>query len=74
MPAAWEEVCEDARLGRRLVFDDEITAQADAHPTEARFKAAGNLGEAPRQPEISGKQRFEQSRVGEKDRADARAG
>ena len=25
----------NARLGRGLVFDDEITAQADAHPTEA---------------------------------------
>ena len=50
--------CFDSSLSvdaRGLVFGVEIAAQADAHPTEARFKAAGNLGEAPRQPAISGK-------------------
>ena len=45
----------NARLGRGLVFDDEIAAQADTHPTEARSKAAGNFREAPSQPAISGK-------------------
>ena len=29
-------------LGRGLIFDDEIAAQADAHPTEARSQAAGH--------------------------------
>ena len=38
---------EDARIGRGLVFDDEIAAQADAHPTQ--FREQG-----PRQPAISG--------------------
>ena len=52
------------RLGWGPVFDNEIAAQADAHPTEARSKAAGNLGKA----EVRAEQ------VGEKDRADAGAG
>ena len=64
----------DARLGRGLVFGDEIAAQADAHPMQ--------FGEqALRQPAISGKhqgnlgqRRTERSRVGEKDRADVGAG
>ena len=47
--------CKYARLGRGPVFDDEIAAQADTHPTEARSKAAGNFREAPSQPAISGK-------------------
>ena len=37
-----------ARLGRGLVFDDEVAAQADAHLTEARSNAADNFEEAPR--------------------------
>ena len=58
------------RLARGLVYDDYIAAQQrtrpDAHPTQYRKQG--------RKPAISGKRRSEHSRVGEKDRADGRAG
>ena len=64
---------EYAQLGRGLLFDDEIATRqrirTDAHPTQfrkqGRFQGSGA---------ILGKRRSEPSRVGEKDRADARAG
>lgn len=60
------EMTKHARLDRGLVLDDEIAAQADAHPMKARSKASGNLGEGPRQPAISGKhQDSQQSRESE---------
>ena len=39
-----EEFILDAWLGRRLIFNNEMAAQADAHPTKANSKAADNLG------------------------------
>ena len=54
----------NARLGRVLVFDDEIAAQRrmrtrpDAHPTQFR-----KWRRSPSQPAISGKRRSERSRT-----------
>lgn len=43
-----EEIILDVQLGQGLVFDNEITARADTHPTEARSKAVDNFEEAQR--------------------------